>query len=230
MTTTAPLVHEERIEVAGVPARVYRPEGATALLLFAHGTGGHKDDPDVVGPCRAYAELTGLAVVCIDAPLHGERAPRRLFAKHRKIDWYDLRRRTFASTPQVVEDWRNVVGSLRDVGPAVAYVGFSMGALFAPSVVPTMPTIRTVVLCAGGIPADAPDKSIFLAFASAFEDRHLFMMNMTEDRLFPPRLALEFFAAVPSTDKRIAFWPCGHNDQPADAVEMAADFIRWSQE
>ena len=227
MTTTAALVHEERIELAGVPARVYRPEGAQALLLYGHGAASSKDDPSTVGPCRAYAERTGLAVVCIDAPQHGERAQRRLFAKYRKIDWLDLRRKMLTSAPQIADDWRNVVGSLSDIGPAVAYVGFSMGAMFAASIVPTMPTIRTVVLSAGGIPADAPDPSRFLAFATALADRHLFMMNMTEDPLFPPPLALEFFAAVPGHDKRIAFWACGHNDHPEDAVEMAADFIRW---
>src|SRR5687767_1987416 len=67
-------MREERIEVDGIPARLYEPDGASGLLLLGHGGGRSKDGDRFVSLARTYAERTGLAVVCIDAVDHGERA------------------------------------------------------------------------------------------------------------------------------------------------------------
>ena len=66
-------VQEERIEIEGIPARLYAARDAPALLLLGHGGTHSKDGPRFVRLCRTYAEHTGLAVVCIDAVDHGER-------------------------------------------------------------------------------------------------------------------------------------------------------------
>ena len=53
----------------GCTTAVTRP----ALLLLGHGGGHSKDAERFVNLSRQYAEMTGLAVVCIDAVDHGER-------------------------------------------------------------------------------------------------------------------------------------------------------------
>src|SRR3954467_14583558 len=68
-------VHEERLELGAVPAKLYTTADAQALLLLGHGGGQSKDAPRFVELARRYVEQTGLAVVCIDAVDHGERKP-----------------------------------------------------------------------------------------------------------------------------------------------------------
>ena len=67
-------MREERIEPAGIPAKLYDPGDARGLLLLGHGGGSNKDVEPFVTLGRQFAEGTGLRVVCIDAPGHGERA------------------------------------------------------------------------------------------------------------------------------------------------------------
>src|SRR4051812_25077573 len=68
------VMQEERIEAAGVPAKLYDPGDARGLLLLGHGGGSTKDDDLMVSLGRELAEGTRLRVVCIDAVGHGERA------------------------------------------------------------------------------------------------------------------------------------------------------------
>src|SRR5437868_15282396 len=67
-------MREERIENDGIPAKLYDPGDAPGLLLLGHGGGSSKDEERFVALGRQYADETGLAVVCIDAVGHGERA------------------------------------------------------------------------------------------------------------------------------------------------------------
>jgi predicted alpha/beta-hydrolase family hydrolase len=113
-------MREERIETDGIPAKLYDPGDATGVLLLGHGGGGSKDDELFVGLGRQYAEQTGLAVVCIDGPAHGERAPS---SGDPHEDERTIRRAMFQAGPQMVSDWTKTAESLASIGPAVAYVG-----------------------------------------------------------------------------------------------------------
>ncbi len=116
-------MREERIDNRGVPAKLYDPGDADGLLLFGHGGGHSKDGERVVRMCRSYADQTGLAVVCIDAVDHGERKPNGV-SKGLPARWHST------ATAQMIEDWQNTVDGLASIGPAVAYVGWSMGMIF----------------------------------------------------------------------------------------------------
>jgi hypothetical protein len=158
------VVLEERIETNGIPAKLYRPPGAEGLLLLGHGGAKNKDSDRFVGLSRLYAESTGLAVVCIDAVDHGERRPL-VPGGPLPAEWHSN------AIDSMVSDWVDTARALSWIGPPVAYVGFSMGAIFGVPTVGSLASIKAVVLVAGGIPAgggirDPPLRPLLLNAAS----------------------------------------------------------------
>ena len=105
-------MHEERIDSGGVPARLYDPGGATGVLLLGHGGGQSKDGERFVRLARAYAEGTGLAVVCMDAVDHGERAPKAGTSTGLPPRWHST------AIGPMVADWQRMADALASIGPA----------------------------------------------------------------------------------------------------------------
>jgi pimeloyl-ACP methyl ester carboxylesterase len=216
-------MREERFDTDGVPARLYDPGGAAGLLLFGHGGGHSKDSERCVGLCRMYAERTGLAVVCIDAVDHGERKPHDV-SPGLPARWHS------SSTDRMVADWQKTVEGLAAIGPAVAYVGFSMGMIFGAPTVGSMASIRAVVFGVGGIPTggwidDPPLRANLLAAASRLGHAQVLMLNMTQDECFPTEGAHVFFDAIPGSRKRLMFWNSDHDTWPAEAIRHSVQFI-----
>jgi len=216
-------VREERVEIDDVPARLYEPEGATGVLLFGHGGAHSKDSERFVRLARLFAERTGLAVVCIDAVDHGERKPEGASA--------GLPRRWHSgATEQMVLDWKRTADALSRIGPAVAYVGFSMGAIFGAPTVATMPSVRAVVLFVGGIPTgmgidDPPLRESLLEAAAMLDGPHVLMVNMTQDDIFLTEDTHTFFDSIPGRRKQLTFWEGGHDEWPTEAIEQSVAFI-----
>jgi pimeloyl-ACP methyl ester carboxylesterase len=207
----------------GVPARVYDPGGADGLLLFGHGGGHSKDSERVVRLCRRYADGTGLAVACIDAVDHGERRPNAASP--------GLPPRWHSNTiEQMAADWRIAAESLASTGPAVAYVGFSMGMIFGVSTLASIPSITAAVFGVGGIPTgswidDPPLSALLLDAASQLDETQLLMINKTHDEFFPVEEVHRFFDAVPGKRKRLMFWEGDHDDWPIEAIDLSIDFV-----
>lgn len=216
-------MREERIESDGVPGKLYAPDGASGLLLLGHGVGNSKDDDVFVGLGRSYADATGLAVVCIDGPAHGDRAPR---TGDRREDQRIIRQLVFSGGPGMVSDWQKTADALSSIGPAVAYVGFSMGMLFGALTVAEMPTIKAAVFGVGGIPIGVPDRTAFLEVATKLAHPQVLMINMTQDSIFPVTGTLEFFAAIPGRKKRLMFWEGDHAGLPKESIRYSADFVK----
>lgn len=205
-------MREERIEPAGIPAKLYDPGDARGLLLLGHGGGSTKDEPRFVDVGHQLAEGTGLSVVCIDAVGHGERA-----------DGQDVRK-TMGSeqnAARMIADWRAVADEL---GNPVAYVGFSMGMLYGAPTVAAMPEIKAAVLGVGGIPAPAMRERL-LDVAANLGHAQVLMLNMTRDEIFPVAGAHEFFDAIPGRKKRIMFWEGDHVSLPAEAMRHAVAHV-----
>jgi pimeloyl-ACP methyl ester carboxylesterase len=216
-------MREERIDNGGVPAKLYDPGEACGLMLFGHGGGDSKDGERVVRMCRIYAEQTGLAVVCIDAVDHGERKPSGVSAGL-PARWHS------SAIEKMVVDWKTTVDSLVAIGPAVAYVGWSMGMIFGAPTVAAMPSVKAAVFGAGGIPSgpwiiDPPLRSMLLDAASKLAHPQVLMLNMTQDRLFQTEDTHYFFDAIPGHRKRLMFWEAEHDDWPAEALRHSVDFI-----
>jgi dienelactone hydrolase len=216
-------VQEERVEIGGVPARLYVPRGADGLLLLGHGGGRSKDASRFVNLSRVYAERTRLAVVCIDAVDHGERKP--------PIGWPTIPpgwHSRFAQ--QMVDDWRTTADALSAVGPAVAYVGFSMGAIFGIPTVAAMPSLQAAVFVVGGVPTgdginDPALRSVLLAAAAQLTGVAVLMLNKTDDAIFPAADTRAVYDAIPAADKQLAFWPGVHNHWTAEMIAASVSFI-----
>ena len=205
-------MHEERIEPAGIPAKLYDPGDAKGLLLLGHGGGGSKDAEPFVALGRELAEGTGLRVVCIDAVLHGERGTGEDVNPTMGSE---------KNATQMVADWRAVADEL---GPAVAYVGYSMGMLYGAPTVAAMPEIKAAVFGVGGIPHPTM-RDRLLGVAARLEHPQVLMLNMTQDEIFPVAGVHEFFDAIPGRKKRLMFWEGNHVGVPSESTRHAIAFL-----
>jgi pimeloyl-ACP methyl ester carboxylesterase len=205
-------VREERIEPAGIPAKLYDPGDSKGLLLLGHGGGGSKDAEPFVTLGRELAEGTGLKVVCIDAVLHGERATGEDVSTTMGSE---------KNAAQMIADWRAVADEL---GPAVAYVGYSMGMLYGAPTVAAMPEIKAAVFGVGGIPAPVM-RDRLLDVARRLEHPQVLMINMTQDEIFPVAGVHEFFDAIPGRKKRLMFWEGNHVGVPSESTRHAIAFL-----
>jgi pimeloyl-ACP methyl ester carboxylesterase len=219
------VLDERAINVGGVPARVYEPPEARGLLLLGHRGTLSKDDSRCIELARRYAEGTGLAVVCIDAPAHGERSPNT--GDPRK-DFEVLV--ALATGPQdvTVPDWQSVCAELRTIGDPLAYVGFSMGAMMGVAVAASLRSVKAAVFWAAGLPPASPVKgqpSSFLEAAARLGHSEVLMVNTTEDATFSTDAAFGLFRAITARQKRLLFWPGDHDNEPDEALEISTAFI-----
>jgi dienelactone hydrolase len=214
---------EERIENNGIPAKLYRPPGAEGLLLLGHGGAKSKDSDRFVSLSRLYAESTGLAVVCIDAVDHGERMPM-VAGAGLPAEWHSN------AVGPMVSDWGETAAALSWIGPPVAYVGFSMGAIFGVPTVGALASIKAAVFVVGGIPAgggiqDPPLRTLLVNAASKLGEAQVLMVNKTQDEIFPVEGVHELFDAICGANKRLMFWEGKHDDWPTEAIDHTITFI-----
>ena len=214
---------EERRLVGDVPAMVYLPRNSKGLLLLGHGGGHSKDAPRFVSLARRYAEHVGLAVVCIDAVDHGERAAPAA-EPGLPSGWHT------SVMARMVDDWCSTATGLADLGPPLAYVGFSMGAIFGPATVAALPTIASAVFVVGGLPTGAwiDDPALVPALrdmAGRLEHADLLMLNTNDDELFSRADATALFEAVCARTKRLEFWPGRHDDWREELIGETVTFL-----
>jgi pimeloyl-ACP methyl ester carboxylesterase len=218
-------MEESRIEPVGIPTRLYDPGHHAGSLLLGHGGGElGKDSDRFVELCRRYATETGLAVACIDAIDHGERRPTGPLEPGVPSRWHS------SAAPQMVADWQQVSAALAAVGPTVAYVGFSMGAMFGLPTVAAMPSIRAAVFVVGGVPEgewldDPPLEGLLMDAAAHLGRPAVLMVNMSRDELFPASGSVGLFNAIPAQHKKLVFRDGGHSDWDADAIGETIAFI-----
>lgn len=211
------------MEASGIPAKLYLPDGARGLLLLGHGGAHSKDSARFVRLSRWHAERTGLAVVCIDAVDHGERKQQSSGGPVPK-QWHS------SNAQQMVDDWRTTVASLSSIGPAVAYVGFSMGAIFGIPTVAAMPTIRAAVFVAGGIPTgggivDGPLRPMLLRAASHLTHASVLMLHKNGDEIFSVPDSKTLFDRIPGEHNRLSFSDGFHDDWPDELIEESLQFV-----
>lgn len=211
------------MDLYGIPAKVYDPGNSAGVVLLGHGGGHGKDSERFVRLCRHYADATGGAVLCIDAVDHGERKPPSA-SPGLPPRWHS------SVASQMVDDWRQAVSAISDLGPPLAYVGFSMGAVFGALTVAAMPTLEAAVFVVGGVPSgpwldDPKLPSLLLDAASKLTHAEVLMINKTRDEFFPRAGVHEFFDAVPGARKRLMFWEGDHDEWPDEAIAQTTTFL-----
>jgi hypothetical protein len=130
----------------------------------------------------------------------------------------------------MVADWQTTAEALSSIGPPIAYVGFSMGAIFGVPTVASMGTIKAAVFGVGGIPTgmgidDPPLRAMLLRGAARLDHSQVLMINMTKDDIFRTEETHAFFDAIPGRRKRLMFWEGDHDDWPVEAIDRSVAFI-----
>lgn len=217
-------MRERVLDIGGIPTKVY-PGRSNELLLFGHRGTLSKDHARSVFLCRTFADQTGLTVVSIDAPQHGARSPQT--GDQRLVE-----EAIATGGVQAADDWKSVIDAL-DLGPAVAFVGFSMGAMHGTIAAAAISTLRAAVFGMAGVPlfalesvrcsgSDTPQ----MVAARKLLDCEVLMVNTVGDDMFPPDAALTLFEAFPGLHKRMMLWEGEHSTEPAEMIEEIVIFLK----
>jgi hypothetical protein len=232
-----PKIH---VTAGDVPGIVFTPRdvaGPLPLVLLGHGAHFGKDDPTMQALCWGFAYGVPSAVLCIDAPHHGERRPAGTSDEE-----FDALVRSgmsdAANHARLAADWQAGAKAARAAVPAIddrtAYAGFSMGSVFGVSIAADLGfDSGPLVFAVGGLrdesidpTAAATQNELMRAGAARLADRDILMLNMTRDEHFPIVLAVELLEAFPSARKRMMVWQGGHVDIPPEAIVHASTFVR----
>ncbi|MEA3401218.1 MAG: alpha/beta hydrolase [Armatimonadota bacterium] len=226
-----------------VPAVVMRPTEVQEppVVLFLHGLGGDK------GQARLVAMLLapqGVAVVAIDAALHGDRAVegpgigRQLAADPQALV------RTVIDNRRAI-DYIHIRGDLD--ADRLVLVGASMGAILGSIVAAVDERIDAAALLVGGggwttilesseHPAAAALRDAGLSrdrslgqmdpvhFVGHISPRPVLMVNGTQDRVIPPQAAEALHEAA-RQPKEVLWYEGGHVGMPPETLQRVVEWI-----
>jgi len=221
------------LQVSGdvVPAALLLPDRAAGAApapasLLLHGYTSNKEQ--ILNSAGRALLDRGVASLGIDLPLHGERESR--------LDEESLR-----NPLSLVRRWRAAMDECRaalafmaahpelDAG-RLALVGYSLGAYLGVIVAAREPSVRAVVLAAGGdLPINTPFSTLVRTVADPIRavrklaGRPLLMVHGRGDRTVRPDQAERLFAAA-GEPKEIRWYEGGHW-LPATEVEAATAWV-----
>jgi fermentation-respiration switch protein FrsA (DUF1100 family) len=171
----------------------------------------------------------GIASLSIDLPLHGTRSdPLQAQASRNPLALMGIWR-------QALTECRLALGYLRARKEidrdCTAIAGYSLGSFLAVMAAADDPTVRAVVLAAGGdLPAGTPLSAVARTVADPIRavgklrGRPLLLVHGTGDRTMRPEQAQRLFDAA-SEPKELKWWNAGHILPPA-AIDYAAGWLR----
>lgn len=223
---------ERRFTIAGangdVPGVLWTPAGAgtVPLVLLGHGGGGSKDaagDRD-----REWFARHGIATVAIDGPVHGDRGGVTTTDDPRYTEMWQR--------PSVIDDmntdWRNTLDAVLAFGEfdaeAVGYHGMSMGTMFGLPYVASEPRIKTAVLGLCALRGTSIERSKIegrLATDARRVTCPLIFHIQWDDERFDRHSALELYALLGATDKRLQSTPGLHGGMSDEARETVRRFL-----
>ena len=218
-----------------VPGVLWSPGTAAprATVLLFHGGSGHKRSERHLRMGRWLAS-TGLAVVAIDGPYHGDRVPAPLAPPvyQQLIADEGIGR----VTARMTADWLEAVSVLAGLGLAdeahVSVFGMSMGARFGlPTAAALGPRLQCAVLGKFGIRRAEPlrpglsEPDLTVTAARAISAPVLYHVQW-DDELFPRDGQFELFDALASADKRLIARPGPHTETHPDDEASWQDFIK----
>lgn len=230
------------IRAGDAPGIVFTPRpapGDTAddarlpLVLLGHGAHFGKDDPTMQALCWGLAYGVPSAVLCLDAPHHGERRPPDIDDEafdalvHKGMGDPDTHLR-------LADDWRAAADAARAAVPRIdgrtGYAGFSMGSIFGVSIASAIGFDGPIVLAVGGLRGDdaggaREQNQLMRTGAECLVERDVLMLNMTRDESFPIARAIELFELLPTATKHMVVWQGTHTDLPPAAIEHASAFF-----
>lgn len=198
------------------------------LILLQHGLGGSSDAPYLDTAGVPWVRR-GVALACMDLPLHGARSEQKLadqiaagaggppqgeplgvdFARQALLD--------LAST-------LDAVSALEDIDEKrVAFAGFSLGAMLGAAfcALDPRPCAAALALCGAGMLPEAADP---IRFVARISPRPLLMVNARSDEVIS-RAASEALYAAAEQPKRRLWFEGSHQTLPAAAMKAMWTFL-----
>jgi dienelactone hydrolase len=216
-----------------IPAILWLPadSGPRAVVLVAHGAGGHKAAPIVEGVAGALAHQ-GCAALSIDLPYHGDRTPPDeigLSARERrdKVGLHAWRERNARAVPLAVADWQAALDAAQQCDEIrhipVGYFGLSLGARYGVPLVAAESRITAAVLGLWGY-APATDPPGVAEAARQITIPLVFLLQW-DDELYPREGGLALFDVLASRRKSLRASPGRHTEIPPAEIVSAIRFL-----
>ncbi len=218
-----------------VPGRLLLPpsgDGPFPLVLLQHGALGSKDEPYIDAIAGRWVRA-GVAVLCIDFPLHGERASGKF--RPLLLSGLGLEGRSDEPGRAVVDDFiRQAVIDLQraldaaeripqlDAG-RVAYAGLSLGSIVGATFCSVDPRPRAAVLALGGGGFGSP-RSDPVHHVARIAPRPVLFVNDTRDETVS-RASTEALYEAAAEPKEILWFDAGHRDLPGKAIKAMWLFL-----
>ena len=211
-----------------IPAILLLPDatGPAPAALLVHGYSSRKED--VSGSAGRALLARGIASLALDLPLHGTRSD-------------PLQGQSMRDPLGVMRLWRQALSDVRlglgylgahraIDGGRLALLGYSMGSFLSVVAAADAPSVRAVVLAAGG---DLPENTPFSAMARLVADplravrrlegRPLLMVHGRRDRTVTPAQAQRLFDAA-GEPKELLWYDAGHH-LPLPASTAVAEWL-----
>jgi uncharacterized protein len=211
-----------------VPAILLLPDAAAPVpgAVLVHGYSSRKEH--VAEPVGRSLLARGIASLSLDLPLHGTRAD-------------PVQKQSMFDPVGVVKLWRQALAdvrlALRYLGARteidaqrLALLGYSMGSFLSVVIASDDPTVRALVIAAGG---DLPEGTPFSGVARMVADpiravrrldgRPLLMVHGKRDRTVTPAQARRLFEAA-HEPKEILWYDAGHY-LPKEAGAAVAEWM-----
>ena len=222
------LVLEFRTSGDPVPAVLLLPAAAEPVpgVLLLHGYSSRREHM-AEGVGKALL-ARGVASLSVDLPLHGTRHdPLQLQAARNPMALFSLWRQGLRECSLAVK----YLGARKEVDATrLAVAGYSLGSYLAVMLAASEPSLRAVVLAAGGdLPAGTPLAAVARAVVDPLRavkklrGRPLLMIHGKNDRTVRPDQAERLFAAA-AEPKELRWWDAAHILPPA-AEAYAADWV-----
>lgn len=218
-----------------VPGVLWAP-GTSARppsVLLGHGGSGHKRSERHIRMGRWLASAAGLAVVAIDGPYHGDRAPS-------PVDPADYQQLIVDEgvagvTARMTGDWLETISALAAADllddANVSVFGMSMGARFG---LPVAASLGSRLRCAvfgkfgvrqtGAIHPGLCSPGLVVTAARAISAPMMFHVQW-DDEVFPRDGQFELFGELASKDKRLSARPGRHAETHPDDEASWQEFI-----
>lgn len=219
---------ELRAKGERVPGILLLPDAAARVpaALLVHGWTSNKEQ--MAGSVGAALLEAGIASLALDLPMHGERESPEELSLRSPIE---LVRRWTAALAEASMGVRYLTERPEIDPDRLAIVGYSLGSFVAVMTASREPSIRAVVLAAGGdLPRGSPFERVVRAVADParairrIEGRPLLMVHGRRDRTVRPEQAERLFAAA-GEPKELRWWDSGHY-LPQAAIGDAARWLK----
>ena len=218
-----------------MPGRLLLPpngDGPFPLVLLQHGALGSKDESYIDSIAGRWVRA-GVALLCNDFPLHGERAGGKF--RTLLLSGLGLEGRPDASGRALVDDFfqQAVVDLQRALDAAeripeldagrIAYAGLSLGSIVGATFcgVDPRPRAAALALAGGGFGSERSDPVHHVA---RFAPRPLLFVNATRDQTIS-RASTEALYEAAAEPKEILWFDAGHRDLPGKAIKAMWLFL-----